>query len=78
MSEVSIDLSEFGVTDRSRCVVGLGLTKMSEEQRAKFEAALVHPNISSTNIVRVWEATAGGAPGRTSIAVHRRKECACG
>jgi len=69
---MSVDLSEFETPK------GCSLARMelSDEQRAKLDAAIARPDIMSPTIVRVLR-TWGFETSKDTVNRHRKGECQC-
>ncbi len=73
-----MDLSEFEeASKRKRPPCVIGKLRLSEEQRAKLNAALVKFDISTAAIVRVLREW-GFETNEMAVRRHRKNECGCG
>jgi len=74
---MSIDLSEFKNLSKPKpCIVGKWVPTLSDEEQAKFQAALQEPTITTSNIFR-WAESKGGTFRLNAVMIHRRGACSC-
>jgi len=74
MSE--IDLSEFYVDNKKKCIVGRAIASLSLEDKTKIEAALLVEEITNSSINKFINSR-GIKISTDSVRNHRYSRCGC-
>lgn len=70
------DLSEFFEKPKKTCIAAQIISRLTEEEREKVEAALAEPSIDAASILRFIQKR-GFEAKHPALLRHRKKECIC-
>ena len=74
---MSVDLSEFRAKPVKRCVVAIRTEQMTDDDQAKYHAAMAADDITNASIVR-FLINRGLVMNADSLRRHRSGICGCG